>query len=315
MPSSTTRWRTASIFIDTAKMYSVPARAETSGASERIVGRWLAASRATVSSSPTKVAGPSRNLDWIRGGPPALDRANIRAGDRRLAAPAAHRLHRPLPTALAGTQPPMFGQWQYDPTRERDVHADPRTARRPRRTGPRGQGPLCRSFHNEHPWGIMQFVRLAEEHGLPRHRRHAECLQPAQPHVRKHAGRSLPSRRRRPARLFAARLRPPERQVPGRPGGVDGRIARWPAFGQRYTKPNVGPAVAAYAELARAHGLTPTQLALGFVRSRGFVTSTIIGASSLAQLQKTLPATQTAIPADLLEAIDAIHLRYTNPAP
>ena len=70
-----------------------------------------------------------------------------------------------------------------------------------------------------------------------------------------------------------------------------------------------------FRSLARAHGLTPTQLALGFVRSRSFVTSTIIGASSLAQLQETLPATQTAIPADLLEAIDAIHLRYTNPAP
>jgi aryl-alcohol dehydrogenase-like predicted oxidoreductase len=75
------------------------------------------------------------------------------------------------------------------------------------------------------------------------------------------------------------------------------------------------PAVAAYAELAAKHGLTPTQLALGFVRSRWFVSSTIIGASSLAQLKETLPATQTPISAELLREIDAIHLRYTNPAP
>jgi len=51
------------------------------------------------------------------------------------------------------------------------------------------------------------------------------------------------------------------------------------------------------------------------VRSRWFVTSTIIGASSLAQLQETLPATQTPMPPELLAEIDAIHLQYTNPAP
>jgi aryl-alcohol dehydrogenase-like predicted oxidoreductase len=96
---------------------------------------------------------------------------------------------------------------------------------------------------------------------------------------------------------------------------ASGRLTQWPAFGQRYGKPNVAPAVAAYAALARDHGVTPTQLALGFVRSRWFVASTIIGASSLAQLQETLPATQTPLPDELLAAIDAIHLRYTNPAP
>ena len=75
------------------------------------------------------------------------------------------------------------------------------------------------------------------------------------------------------------------------------------------------PAVAAYAELAEKYDMTLTQLALGFVRSRWFVASTIIGASSLAQLQETLPATLTPISDELLNEIDAIHLRYTNPAP
>ena len=96
---------------------------------------------------------------------------------------------------------------------------------------------------------------------------------------------------------------------------TDGRISRWPAFGQRYSKPNVVPAVTAYVALAARHGLRPTQLALGFVRSRWFVSSTIIGASSLAQLQETLQATQTPMSPELLGEIDAIHLRYTNPAP
>jgi aryl-alcohol dehydrogenase-like predicted oxidoreductase len=94
-----------------------------------------------------------------------------------------------------------------------------------------------------------------------------------------------------------------------------GRLTQWPAFGQRYTKPNVAPAVAAYVALAERHGLTPTQLALGFVNSRWFVSSTIIGTSSLAQLKETLPAVHTPLSAEILAEIDQIHLRYTNPAP
>ena len=56
-------------------------------------------------------------------------------------------------------------------------------------------------------------------------------------------------------------------------------------------------------------------MALGFVHSRWFVSSTIIGASSLAQLKETLPATLTSISEQLISEIDAIHLQYTNPAP
>ena len=67
--------------------------------------------------------------------------------------------------------------------------------------------------------------------------------------------------------------------------------------------------------MAQKHGLTPTQLALGFSRSRWFVASTIIGASSLEQLKETLPAMQTTLSPEILAEIDAIHLRYTNPAP
>ena len=62
-------------FIDTAEMYAVPPRAETCGASESIVGRWLKHQQRDQIQIATKVAGPSRNLNWIRNGPPALDRA------------------------------------------------------------------------------------------------------------------------------------------------------------------------------------------------------------------------------------------------
>lgn len=75
------------------------------------------------------------------------------------------------------------------------------------------------------------------------------------------------------------------------------------------------PAVAAYADLARQNGLTPAQLALAFVYSRGFAASTIIGATTLAQLEENIAACALTLAPEALAAIDAIHLRYTNPAP
>lgn len=300
-------------FIDTAEMYAVPPRPETCGASESIVGRWLARQQRDKIIVATKVAGPSRNLHWIRNGPPALDRANIRAAIdgslQRLQTDYIdlYQLHWPE------RNQPMFGQWQFNPASERECT--------PIRAQLEALGELVREgkirqigVSNEHPWGIMQFTRLADELGLP----HIVSTQNAYHLMNRtfETGLSEVCHHEKVGLLAYSPL------AFGLLSGkyldnpqAPGRLSQWPAFGQRYTKPNVQPAVAAYAELARRHGLTPTQLALGFVRSRWFVASTIIGASSLAQLEETLPATQTPISAELLAEIDAIHLRYTNPAP
>jgi aryl-alcohol dehydrogenase-like predicted oxidoreductase len=300
-------------FIDTAEMYAVPPRPETCGASESIVGRWLARQQRDRIIVATKVAGPSRNLHWIRNGPPALDRANIRAAVegslQRLQTDYIdlYQLHWPE------RNQPMFGQWQFDPANER--------ACTPLRAQLEALGELVREgkirqigVSNEHPWGIMQFVRLADELGLP----YVVSTQNAYSLLNRtfETGLAEVCHREQVALLAYSPL------AFGHLSGkyldnpqAAGRLSQWPAFGQRYSKPNVAPAVAAYAELARRHGLTPTQLALGFVRSRGFVASTIIGASSIEQLRETLAATQTPISAELLAEIDAIHLRYTNPAP
>jgi len=300
-------------FIDTAEMYAVPARAETYGASESIVGRWLKRQQREQILVATKVAGPSRNLDWIRNGPPALDRANIRAAIdgslQRLQTDYVdlYQLHWPE------RNQPMFGQWQYDPTKEREctpIREQLETLAELVKEGKvRAVG-----LSNEHPWGVMQFLRLADELGLPR----VLSTQNAYNLLTRTFETSLAEVCHREqvgllaySPLAFGHLTGKYLADPAAPG----RISQWPAFGQRYSKPNVVPAVAAYVALARQHGLTPTQLALGFVRSRWFVSSTIIGASSLAQLQETLPATQTPMSPELLAEIDAIHLQYTNPAP
>jgi aryl-alcohol dehydrogenase-like predicted oxidoreductase len=77
----------------------------------------------------------------------------------------------------------------------------------------------------------------------------------------------------------------------------------------------VDEAVAAYAALAREHGLSPAQLALAFVRSRWFVTSTILGATTLVQLEENLRSIEVSLTPELLARIEKIHARYPNPAP
>lgn len=300
-------------FIDTAEMYAVPPRAETCGTSESIVGRWLARQQRDKILVATKVAGPARSLGWIRNGPPAMDRNNIRAAIegslQRLQTDYVdlYQLHWPE------RNQPMFGQWQFEPDKERECT--------PIREQLEALAELVKEgkirhvgVSNEHPWGIMQFVRLADEIGLPRivstqnayhllNRTFESGL--AEVCHREQVGLLAYSP------LAFGHLTGKYLVNPSAPG----RLTLWPSFGQRYTKPNVVPALQAYVELARRHGLTPTQLALGFVRSRWFVASTIIGASSLSQLKETLPATQAPLSAQLLAEIDEIHLRYPNPAP
>ena len=300
-------------FIDTAEMYAVPTRAETYGATERIVGHWLKRQRREDIILATKVAGPARSLEWIRGGPLALDRANIRAAIegslQRLQTDYIdlYQLHWPE------RNQPMFGQWQYDPEKERGAT--------PIREQLEALAELVREgrirhvgVSNEHPWGICEFTRLAREHGLPLivstqnaysllNRVYeyglAEVCHREQVGLLAYSPLAF-------GHLSGKYLRDP---------AARGRLTIWEFFGQRYAKPNVRPAVEAYAALAAAHGLTLTQLALAFVRSRWFVASTIIGASSLAQLKENLDAFATPLSAEALADIEAIHLRYTNPAP
>ena len=300
-------------FIDTAEMYAVPPRSETYGTTETIVGRWLKRQARDKIILATKVAGPARSLTWIRNGPPALDRANIRAAIegslRRLQTDYVdlYQLHWPE------RNQPMFGQSQFDPTAERGAT--------PIREQLGTLAELVREgkvrhvgVSNEHAWGLMEFVRLADEFGLPR----IVSTQNAYHLLNRTFETGLTEITHREQIGLLAYSPLAFGHLTGKylaDPSAAGRLTQWPFFGQRYTKPNVAPAVAAYVALAHEYGLTPTQLALGFVRSRWFVSSTILGASSIKQLHETLPATLTPLPPEVLAAIDDTHLRYTNPAP
>lgn len=300
-------------FIDTAEMYPVPARQQTCGASESIIGSWLKRKPRERIVLATKAAGPSRNLTWIRGGPPALDAANLRAALegslRRLGTDYIdlYQLHWPE------RNQPLFGQWQYDPARERpatDIRVQLEAL-----AGLVAEGKVRSiGLSNEHPWGISEFLRLAGEFGLPR----VVSVQNAYSLLNRVYEFGLAELCHREDVCLLAYSPLAFGHLSAKysddPNAV-GRINRFKDFGARYTKPNVYEAVKAYAALARRCGVSPATLALAFVYRRWFVASTIIGATGMDQLVENLDAWDWTPDAAVVEEIEQIHLRYPNPAP
>lgn len=307
-------------FIDTAEMYPVPPKAETYTRTETIVGSWLKKQPRDQIILGGKVAGPRRGMDWIRGGPPALDRANIRAAIegslKRLQTDYidVYQLHWPERNV------PMFGQYQFDPTQEQDADGKPRQwvsihnqlevlAELVQEGKVRAIG-----LSNEQPWGLMEFLRIANEYDLPRVATVQNCYNLINRGME--FGMTEVLYRENVSLLAYSPL------AFGHLTGkyVDdpqakGRVTMFLGYAQRYKKPGVFPASAAYAELARAHGLTPTQLALSFVYHRSFVASTIIGATTMAQLKENIEAWQVKLTPDVLAEIEHLHLTMMNPAP
>jgi aryl-alcohol dehydrogenase-like predicted oxidoreductase len=97
-----------------------------------------------------------------------------------------------------------------------------------------------------------------------------------------------------------------------RPAGA--RMTLFPNF-PRYMTPRAEEAVAAHVALARKYGLDPAQMALAWVNSRDFVTATIIGATSLEQLQSNIASIEVKLPPELVKEIEALHKIYTIPVP
>jgi aryl-alcohol dehydrogenase-like predicted oxidoreductase len=94
----------------------------------------------------------------------------------------------------------------------------------------------------------------------------------------------------------------------------DSRIDLFPQY-NRYLGPTAIEATQKYYELAQANDLSLTQLALAFVNSRTFVTSTIIGATTMRQLKENVGSIDIDLTEDVLKSIEAIHNLIPNPAP
>jgi aryl-alcohol dehydrogenase-like predicted oxidoreductase len=297
--------------IDIAEMYPVPGRAETQGRSEEYVGKWLKTRARDKVVIATKVAGPSRGFGWIRNGPQSLDRDNILSAIdsslKRLQTDYVdlYQIHWPARNV------PMFGKSIYNPALEHpattveeqlSVLSELVKCGKVRHIG----------LSNETPWGVAEFLKVAERLGLQR----IVSIQNAYNLINRSFEGGLHEMCCREQVSLLAYSPLAFGLLSGkylRNPAAHGRITLFPEFGQRYQKPHVAAAVAAYAQLAEQHGLSPAQMALAFLRSRPFVSSTIIGATTMPQLQENLSGIE--LDAELLKAIEEIHLRYTNPAP
>lgn len=300
-------------FIDTAEMYPVPPSADSYGRTEQIVGTWLRRQPRDRIVIATKVAGPSRNLRWIRGGPLALDRANIRTALdgslRRLQTDYVdlYQLHWP------DRNTPMFGKYQFDPAQERATV--PIAAQLEALSELIGEGKIRHiGVSNEHPWGMSEFLLQAKAKGLAR----IVSVQNAYSLINRSFETALAEQCYRERIGLLAYSPLAFGLLSGKyvaDPAARGRVTMFDGFAQRYGKPNVRPAVESYVELAKRHGMPPAVLALAFVLGRWFVASAIVGATSLVQLEQNLSACQVDLAADLTDEIDQIYLRYTNPAP
>ncbi len=307
-------------FIDTAEMYAVPARAPTFGATETIIGNWFAkhpgARQKLVLAS--KVAGPSRGMPWIREGK-GMTAADIVASCegslRRLQTDVIDlsQIHWPE------RHVPAFGTKYYDPAKE--------TAQTPIHEQLQALAGLVQAgkvrhvgLSNETPYGVHEFVRLAEQHGLPRVAsvQNPYCLinrsyDNALDETCHRLNVSLLSYSPLGFGLLTGKYDASGIEGPDAPQGA--RIASYASVRkQRWGRPEALAAARRYNQLTREHGLTPTQLALAFCYTNWRVASTIIGVTSLAQLDEDLAAWGTTLSPDLLAAIDQIRWQVGDPA-
>ncbi|OIN90975.1 MAG: aldo/keto reductase [Comamonadaceae bacterium CG1_02_60_18] len=307
-------------FIDTAEMYAVPPRAETFNATEKIIGNWLAqrpgARQKLVLA--TKVAGPSRGMPWIRGGSGDLTGADIIAACegslQRLKTDVIdlYQIHWPVRSV------PAFGGIYYQPKEDQgtSIHAQLQALGSLVKAGKvRAVG-----LSNETPYGVHEFVRLAEQHGLPRVAtvQNPYCL------VNRSVENALDETLHRlqvsllAYSPLAFGLLSGKYDAQGLMGADVSDQARLKKFEssrkQRWGRPLALVAAKRYNQLARDHGLTPTQLALAFCYTQWRVASTIIGVTSVAQLDEDIDAWGTVLNDEVLQAIDAIRWDMRDPA-
>jgi len=300
-------------FFDTAELYSVPPMAETQGSTETIIGNWFKA-RGTRDKVilATKVVGRSQ-MQWFRGEEARLSRKHIlqavEGSLKRLQTDYIdlYQLHWPDRATN------YFGQLGYQHHADDDAIPLQETlqvldelvkAGKIRHIG----------LSNETPWGMAECLRLARERGLPR------VMSVQNPY----------SLLNRSYEVGCAEISIREQcgllaYSPLAFGMLTGKYNhdQWPKKGrltlfshfQRYLGVRSRAATLEYCKVAQKHGLSPAQMALAFVNRQPFVTSNIIGATTMEQLIENIDSVNIQLSDAVLADIEAVHQQNPNPAP
>ena len=304
-------------FWDTAEMYPVPPKAETQGATETIIGNWIAQQgQRDQLFLASKIAGPSQRGIHIRNGQTRFIAEEISsaidASLKRLQTDYIdlYQLHWPQrPTNFFG----KLGYGNQEAENTQHVTDLAETLYALHHEVQKGRIRYI-GLSNETPWGTIKFLQLAKELGLEKmvsvqnpYNLLNRTYEIGMAEIAQYEGVGLLAYSPLAFGYLTGKFRNGARPE-------NARITRFSRF-TRYTNPQSEWATEQYAQLAEQHGLTLTQLALAYVKQQFFVTSTIIGATHLDQLKENIDAFEIDLSEEILTGIEDIHRQQPNPAP
>ena len=299
-------------FIDTAEMYPIAAREATLGSTERYIGSWLKTrGKRDDLVIATKIAGPNRGMDYIRKPLDFSKKSILEAVDLSLKNLQTdyidlYQMHWPERVMN------MFGQrglvkidvnWEENFFEVLSVYNELIKAGKIRHIG----------VSNEAPWAVMKFISESEKHHLPR----IATIQNPYSLLNRlfEVGLAEVCLRERVGLLAYSPLGfgilSGKHLTEIQPNS---RIGLFPQF-TRYTSENSTRAIRMYQELALDNDLTLAEMALAFVQHQSFVTSTIVGATSLEQLKENIDSHNIVLSEAILKEINVIQELIPNPAP
>jgi len=302
-------------FIDTAEMYPVPPKATTQGATEEIIGRWIRKrNRRDQIILASKVTGPSSDFEYIRNGP-HLNAVQIKQALhdslKRLSTDYLDLYQVHWPERKSN----YFGilGYQAQPDQNENIILVEETL--DALYGLMDQGLIRHiGISNESPWGLMRYLRYAEQH----QRKPIVSIQNPYNLLNRsfEVGLAEFSDREKISLLAYSPL------AFGVLSGkyIDGakparsRLTLYERF-NRYSNSQANNATKAYLEIAKKHELEPAQMALAFVNSRPFVSSTLIGATSISQLESNIRSIELTLGKEVLDDIESVHCQWPNPCP
>ena len=303
-------------FFDTAELYAVMPRKETYGKTEEIVGNWIKSRKKRDKIIlASKIASKTEDdLHWIRNGSTnlAFDRKNmdeaINNSLKRLKTDYIdlYQLHWPE------RKVPKFGvlDFKYDPNDQwTSIEEVLENLDRLVKAGKIRHVGLS----NETPWGVMKFLQLAKEKNLPRMVSIQNVyslvnrvfdVANSEVSIRENCGLLAYSP------LAGGRL---SGKYIGNKKPKNARYTIWPRRFSRHHTQRGEIAIESYFNLAKKYGYSPSLFANAFVNNRPFVTSNIIGATSMEQLKENIDSIEIDLSPEILKLINEIHLSDPNP--
>jgi aryl-alcohol dehydrogenase-like predicted oxidoreductase len=305
-------------FLDTAELYPIPPKAETQGLTETYIGNWMKArkNRHKVIVA-TKVVGRTPST-WFRGDRPSrLVRADILDAIgkslKRLQTDYVdlYQIHFPERATPWGANPMRVGT---TPSR-RDADETPIAETLAVFDDLVKEGKIRHlGLSNESSWGVMRYIAESDKGVGPR----PVSLQNAYNLVNRTFEVNLAETCEReeigllPYSPIAQGYLTGKYDHGARPAGARSTLFN---RGQRYETPGAAEALLAYNELARSFGLEPALFAHAFVVSRRFVTASIVGATTIPQLEIALSSAEVDWTEEMQKAVDGLHQKLGNPCP